>query len=146
MVRKFSKSLQVFDLSGVPLSWKERQHRNLSLYTALYHLTKSKISPQSLCVTFPVPAWHGMRRLGQAGPCLGAISWSMQVGQPQHDICPLNKSAARDEASAEPERNPVCMSPQLLLFPFFGAVPQDHTKKSLSVNGYEYLNTKKILP
>lgn len=41
------------------------------------------------------------------------------------------------------QRNPVCMSPQLLLFPLFGVVPEDYTKKSFSVNGYEYLNTIK---
>lgn len=41
------------------------------------------------------------------------------------------------------QRNPVCMSPQLLLFPLFGAVPEDYMKKSFSINGYEYLNTIK---
>lgn len=121
MVREISNLLQVFDscMYQVPLVYPCTRKKGgtgaFFIYTALYQLTKPVICSQSTCVTLSLPAWCRRWRQGQARSLSQGYSCSVQVRQPQHEICPWNKSAARDEVSAESERNPVCMSSQLLL-------------------------------
>lgn len=109
-IRKFSNLLQVSGLwmYQVPLVYtcagSKGSAGTFFSYTALCQLTKSDISPQSVCVTLLIPAWRRRWRQGQAGPCLRATGCSVQVGQPQHEICPWNKAAARDGGSAESEK------------------------------------------
>lgn len=136
--------MYVSGASGVHLCWKERWYRNLFYLYLTVPAKKTLRSPYRESVSH-FPSLLGVGGEGRekevpvseplAAPCrLGSLSMKSALGTSQQQEMKLLQNQ-RETLFA--------LSAQLLLFPLFGAAPDDYTKKSLSINCYEYLNTKK---